>query len=650
MPDFNPAVRDLIRRSLGLLLFVLCLLQIWTVWNAPPRYRPQSITLKLAPGESQILGRQELAAGQAQGRHIQISRAKEGEWGIQNLTANRQVLLQMGANEIALPKSANGQIADGFMLKQGGLSASGMIIGHTHFKLTLQEDHLRMEPIRRVSLFNAPKQPLQTLQPLPPTIIWQWQQDHTWQLPLNAYTAVLLLVALLLGIAQRYHRWHVFAAGGVAISAAFALFSTPTLAQSLVLCWLGPMLWLSLPNRRNLASALAMNLLGIGLFSQLELGLGGMESSWLGYYHKSAALQALALGAAALAAPLLSAHIKHVPKLKTVEMALLLLALLALASMALEVFFGNEGGVFGIQPVELAKLALVALTAHVLALCTRQSFPRRWLVWRLLCPVAVVFGFVSLALIHVSDYSPLLLLLIWATLCILAYALANGWNRTFICLLLCVLCLPVGIFGLRSGLLQIPGQFYPERFLVWLAPSLHPHTGYQFLQGAQAIIEGGWFGADQAFGLTGLGSALGGVMQIPSVQDDFALAFFLNRHGLLAAFLLWLLQAGLMFSLFYRAWSVWQTARALQDFRRVWHARFYSFVLVGGAGFLFGQLLLSWGTNLGILPVMGQPMSFLSSGGSHLFFFLLPLLSFYTLYAPTLEESPSCPPMSTTRY
>ena len=644
MPDFTPAVRDLIRRSLGLLLFALCLLQTWTVWNAAPRYRPQAITLKLAPGESQILGRQELAAEQAQGRHIQISRNNEGEWGIQNLTANRQVLLQLGANEIALPKSTNGQAAEGFMLKQGGVSASGMIVGHTHFKLILQTDHLRMEPMRRISLFSSPKQIL------PPGIIWQWQQDQTWQLPLNAYTAGLLLAALLLGIAQRYHRWHSYAAGAVAISAAFALFSTPVLAQSLVLSWLGPMLWLSLPNRPNLASALAMNLLAIGLFSQLELGLGGMESSWLGYYHKSAVLQALALGAGAFAAPLLSAHIKQVPKLKTVELALLFLALLALSSMALEVFFGNEAGVFGIQPVELAKLALVALTAHVLALCTRQSFPGRWLVWRLLCPVAVVFGFISLALIHVSDYSPLLLLLIWATMCILAFTLANGWNRTFFCLLLGVLCLPLGVFGLRSGLLEIPSQFYPERFLVWLEPSLHPHTGYQFLQGAQAIIEGGWFGADQAFGLTGLGSALGGVMRIPSVQDDFALAFFLNRHGLLAALLLWLLQAGLMFSLFYRAFSVWQAAHTLQDFRRVWHARFYSFVLVGGAGFLFGQLLLSWGTNLGILPVMGQPMSFLSSGGSHLFFFLLPLLSFYTLYAPTLEETPSCPPMSTTRY
>jgi cell division protein FtsW len=45
--------------------------------------------------------------------------------------------------------------------------------------------------------------------------------------------------------------------------------------------------------------------------------------------------------------------------------------------------------------------------------------------------------------------------------------------------------------------------------------------------------------------------------------------------------------------------------------------------------------LLSWGTNLAILPVMGQPMSFLSAGGSHLLFFLLPLLG---LSAASNEE------------
>jgi cell division protein FtsW len=65
----------------------------------------------------------------------------------------------------------------------------------------------------------------------------------------------------------------------------------------------------------------------------------------------------------------------------------------------------------------------------------------------------------------------------------------------------------------------------------------------------------------------------------------------------------------------------------VRDFRAAWLARFRCFLLCGGAAFVFGHFLLSWGTNLAIFPVMGQPMSFLSAGGSHLLFFICPLLA-----------------------
>jgi cell division protein FtsW len=54
---------------------------------------------------------------------------------------------------------------------------------------------------------------------------------------------------------------------------------------------------------------------------------------------------------------------------------------------------------------------------------------------------------------------------------------------------------------------------------------------------------------------------------------------------------------------------------------------------------VFGHFLLSWGTNLAIFPVMGQPMSFLSAGGSHLLFFICPLLAFGAASAQSMEEN-----------
>jgi cell division protein FtsW len=46
---------------------------------------------------------------------------------------------------------------------------------------------------------------------------------------------------------------------------------------------------------------------------------------------------------------------------------------------------------------------------------------------------------------------------------------------------------------------------------------------------------------------------------------------------------------------------------------------------------------------------MGQPMSFLSAGGSHLLFFICPLLAFGMASATYNEESQSCRSMSNTK-
>jgi cell division protein FtsW len=128
-------------------------------------------------------------------------------------------------------------------------------------------------------------------------------------------------------------------------------------------------------------------------------------------------------------------------------------------------------------------------------------------------------------------------------------------------------------------------------------------------------------------------------MRIPAVQDDFAPSFFLNRHGLAASLGLWLLQALFVAGLLQVAAGAWADSVAARDFRRAWSGRFRCFALCGGAAFVLGHLLLSWGTNLAIFPIMGQPMSFLSAGGSHLLFFICPLLAFGSFSAQSLEEN-----------
>jgi cell division protein FtsW len=244
-------------------------------------------------------------------------------------------------------------------------------------------------------------------------------------------------------------------------------------------------------------------------------------------------------------------------------------------------------------------------------------------------------------LVQVDDYSPLILLLVWSMAMALAYAFASRSVRLAGALVAAALLCVGGVAFLHSaGPEELANwQFYGDRFQVWLDPATHPHTGQQMLAGGRAIADGGWWGSDGTTGLASLGRHAGSAMLIPAVQDDFAPAFFLNRHGLAAGVVLWLLQALFVTGLLQVAARAWTVGAGARDFRRAWSARFSCFALCGGAAFVLGHLLLSWGTNLAIFPIMGQPMSFLSAGGSHLLFFICPLLAVGSFSAQSFEEN-----------
>ncbi|MCG2584530.1 FtsW/RodA/SpoVE family cell cycle protein [Massilia sp. TS11] len=376
-------------------------------------------------------------------------------------------------------------------------------------------------------------------------------------------------------------------------------------------------------------------LLAVGLLLQLQLGLAASDSAGLRYYERSSALLALGAGASVWARALWRAR---PPLPRVAEPVLAALAALALAALLLQVLWGDETGVFGLQPVEFAKLALCALAAHCLALAQARQPASGWR--RLLpyaAPVAVCAALVALALVEVDDFSPLVLLALWAGGLLLAWLLAQGRRRAVAAVLLLVLGA-----GAALGALKADGQwfgqlrFYGARFQLWLAPAAHPHTGRQLLLAGQALAAGGWFGHDGRLGLTALAAPAPQALAIPAVQDDFAPSFLIHRHGLLAALLLWGAQAALLAALAGASLAAQARARVASAHAARWRAHFLGFALAGGAAFLGGHFLLSWGTNLAILPIMGQPMSALSAGGSHLLFFLLPLLG---LAAITCEET-----------
>ena len=544
--------------------------------------------------------------------------------------------------------------------REHALDGVGTIaVGRTRFAVSLDTDVLRLQPAGQVELFAEPKAEL------PPGLHWTWSERTLWRFPPPSTVAGSIALGVLLlagGTALRLQRLLRGAAAPAWLAACAALPAAavlllvmqrtgtpPGAGWPLLLAWGAlwhALLWMRRP---PLLGVVAVLLLGAGLLVQLELGLGARDTSWLRHVETSCVLLAAGLPLGLL---LLGGLARGALSRAGTEWLLVALALAALAGLLLQVAFGNETGVFEVQPVEFAKLALAALSAHCLALATGAGAAARrgWRDWlRVLAPALLFVLMLAVALVQVDDYSPLVLLLAWAAVTFLAWCLATGRRRraAFAGGLCCALLGAAA--ALQSIGPDLAGDFYAERFQVWADPGAHPHTGRQMLLGARAVAEGGWLGADGLLGMASLGGPAGEALRIPAVQDDFAPAFLLNRHGLLGGLLLWALQAALLAALLHAAATAWQASATSGDFRRAWLGRFQCFLLAGGAAFLAGHFLLSWGTNLALLPIMGQPMSFLSSGGSHLLFFICPLLAFGMASVQSFEENPSCRSTSNTK-
>jgi cell division protein FtsW len=584
---------------------------------------------------------------------------------------NRLAVAQLDPGNAAISRGADGELAlsvrgpapvlvtqdgawfDAAQREHPVAGVESLAVGRTTFGLRVDGGVLRLTPTGQVALFAEPAAPLAD------GVAWEWRERSAWELPLPpmlAWAAAFAIALPFIGKALTHLRQRdgtaarLAGAGLLAACAGLVLVtqrtgSAPGAGVSMLLV-MGALALLALwPRRPQLLALAALVLLGAGLLVQLEMGLGARDTSWLRHFQNSAALLALGLPGALL---LLDGGIADQSR---TERALLGAALLALAALLLQVWFGDETGVFDIQPVEFAKLALAALSAHCLALAAGSGDWRRdWRFWLRMAAPALLFAILlAAALVRVDDYSPLVLLLVWAGVMTIAWSWATGRRMAALLIAVAACGLVAGGAALqRAGGALGAWGFYPERFQVWNDPAAHPHTGRQMLLGARAIAQGGWLGADGMLGLAALGQPAGDALAIPAVQDDFAPSFLLHRHGLAAALALWCAQALFLAALVRAA----ARARALAgdgDFRRAWLGRFQCFALCGGAAFVAGHLLLSWGTNLAMFPIMGQPMSFLSAGGSHLLFFICPLLAFGMASTQLHEEIPSCRSMSNTK-
>jgi len=241
---------------------------------------------------------------------------------------------------------------------------------------------------------------------------------------------------------------------------------------------------------------------------------------------------------------------------------------------------------FPFQPSELAKVLLIVTLAKLLA-----DHP----IGR--------FRFVLLSLAHVA--LPMVLIYLQPDLG-MAVILGLMWLAMA---LMAGMRLPhLGLLA-AAGTLSAPliwnllEDYMRRRLILFLNPALEPEARYNLDQALISIGSGGWLGK-------GYGSGSQSQLHFLRVRHtDFIFSVIGEEMGLLGALLLFALLLVILLRII-RAASLARDA-------------FGRLIACGVAAAIFLQSVVNIGMNLGLLPVTGIPLPFVSYGGSSLVTFLL---------------------------
>lgn len=241
------------------------------------------------------------------------------------------------------------------------------------------------------------------------------------------------------------------------------------------------------------------------------------------------------------------------------------------------------GSSFQFQPSEVAKLALLLWSAHVMA-SVRSPYRR---LRSLLLPVAPVFALMVLLIMLQPDLGTTVTLTI-VFLAVLYFAGANLWIFGGIA--------GIGVAGVAY--LATSAGYRVARVTAWLHPAAaDPASTYQSFQGFYAMGSGGLFGV-------GLGQSKMKWGRLPNADSDFIFAIVGEELGLIGT-----LTVVTLFGVL--AYVGLRIARRNVD-------PFIKIAAASGTVWLVGQAAINIGYVTGLLPVTGIPLPMFSSGGTSL--------------------------------
>lgn len=241
-------------------------------------------------------------------------------------------------------------------------------------------------------------------------------------------------------------------------------------------------------------------------------------------------------------------------------------------------------GFTSFQPSEFLKLAFIVYLASWLPSVTGQGKKN---LSKALAAFLLLLGLVTILLILQRDISTLGII---ATSGILMYFLSGTPLKH-------TLAIIVGGFAALAVLIKIE-PYRLERILVFFQPNIDPMgMSYQVKQGLIAIGSGGIWGK-------GIGMSLQKFGFLPQSMADSIFAVFSEETGLIGNLIL--ISLFLIF-----AWKGLKIAKESAN-------SFYQLACFGIIFWITIQALVNMGAQVGILPLAGIPLPFISYGGSAL--------------------------------
>jgi cell division protein FtsW len=240
-----------------------------------------------------------------------------------------------------------------------------------------------------------------------------------------------------------------------------------------------------------------------------------------------------------------------------------------------------ELGPITLQPSEFAKLATVVMLAAILA--RKGQLLRR--LGHFTVPVLATVGTVALLLLLQPDFGTAMIIGGAAFAVLVASAAPFGYLAGI-----------AALGGTLAVLAAVTSGYRKDRIIGFLDPFADPlNTGHQAVQSLVALGTGGWFGV-------GLGASRARWSFLPNAHTDFIFAIIGEETGFVGAMLVIAL-----FALFGYI-GVRVVLNAPDSFSRM--------LAVGIVGWLSLQALVNVGGVVGVLPITGVPLPFVSSGGN----------------------------------